>query len=78
MIAQVCNLEVNELIISFGDAHIYKNHIDQVNEQLTRTPLALPRLQLNPAITDINKFTMEDIELIDYESHAALKAAMAV
>ena len=78
MLAQVCNLQVGELIICLGDAHIYSNHIDQVKEQLTRKPFKLPKLVLNPAITDITKFTMEDIELVDYESHSAIKADMAV
>lgn len=78
MIAQVCNLDVGELIIAIGDAHIYKNHIDQVNEQLTREPLALPSLKLNPDITDITKFTMNDIELVNYNHLGAIKAPMAV
>jgi len=78
MIAQVCNLDVGELIISFGDAHIYNNHIDQVKEQLSRKPLALPTLSLNPEITVITDFGMEDIELIGYESHGPISAPMAV
>lgn len=78
MIAHVCGLEVKDLIISFGDAHIYKNHIEQVKEQLTRTPLALPSLYLNPSIDNITKFTMDDIELMNYESHETIKAEMAV
>ena len=78
MIAQVCDLSVGELILVFGDVHIYKNHIDQVNEILTREPMKLPKLWLNPKIKDINKFTMDDIKLIDYQSHGQLKAPMAV
>lgn len=78
MIAQVCNLEVGELIITIGDAHIYKNHIDQVNEQLSREPKSYPTLKLNPDITVITDFEMEDIELEDYESHDAIKAPMAI
>jgi len=78
MIAQVCDLEVGELIITVGDAHIYENHIEQVSEQLTREPLPLAELQLNPGVTDINKFTMLDIELVNYTSHEAIKAPMAV
>jgi thymidylate synthase len=78
MIAQVCGLDVGELIITLGDAHIYTNHINQVKEQLARTPLQLPELQLNPSITDINKFGMDDIELKNYTSHDAIKAPMAV
>ena len=78
MIAQVCNLEVGDLIITIGDAHIYNNHVDQVNEQLTRTPLPLPTLKLNPEVSVITDFEMEDIGLIGYESHEAIKAPMAV
>jgi thymidylate synthase len=78
MIAQVSNLSVGELIISTGDTHIYKDHIDQVREQLTREPLELPTLKLNPDITDIDKFTMNDILLEDYTSHGSIKANMAV
>lgn len=78
MIAQVCDLSVGELIIVLGDAHIYENHIEQVQEQLKRNPLPLPKVQLNPEIKDITKFTMEDISLIGYECHEAIKAKMAV
>jgi thymidylate synthase len=78
MIAQVCNLKVGELIITIGDAHIYSNHVEQVKEQLARDPLPLPTLHLNPDIVDINKFTMDDIELVNYTSHDAIKAPMAI
>jgi thymidylate synthase len=78
MIAQVCNLDVGELIITVGDAHIYKNHIEQVKDQLKRKPLPLPSLKLNSDISTITDFNMEDIELIDYQSHEAIKAPMAV
>jgi thymidylate synthase len=78
MIAQVCNLEVGELIITIGDAHIYSNHIEQVNEQLKRKPLPLPTLKLNPEIEVITDFDMKDIELVDYQSHEAITAPMAV
>ncbi len=78
MIAQVCGLGVGELVIVLGDAHIYENHVEQVKEQLTREPLPLPGLNINPAITDINKFTMQDFELVNYQSHEAIKAPMAV
>lgn len=78
MIAQVCNLEVGELIITLGDAHIYNNHFDQVKEQLTREPLPLPTLKLNPEISVITDFEMEDITLEGYTSHEAIKAPMAV
>jgi thymidylate synthase len=78
MIAQACELEVGELIVALGDAHIYKNHVDQVKEQLARKPLPLPKLQLNPEIKDVTKFSMEDIDLVDYTSHEAIAAPMAV
>ena len=78
MIAQVCNLGVGELIISTGDTHIYKNHLTQVKEQLSRDPLPLPKLWLNPDIIDIDKFTIDDIRLENYQSHGALPAPMAV
>jgi len=77
MLAQVCNLEVGELIIAIGDAHIYDNHVEQVKEQLTRDPLALPKLSLNPEISVITHFGMEDVNLEGYESHEAIKAPMA-
>jgi thymidylate synthase len=78
MIAQVCNLAVGEFVHVLGDAHIYLNHTEQVNEQLKREPLPAPQLWINPDITDITKFTMDDIKLIGYESHSAIKAEMAV
>jgi thymidylate synthase len=78
LIAQVCNLEVGEFVHVLGDAHIYLNHIEQVNEQLQREPLPAPQLWINPNITDITKFTMDDIRLDGYTSHAPIKAVMAV
>ena len=78
MIAHVCGLKVGELIISMGDTHIYNNHLDQVKEQLTRTPLELPTLWLNPDIKSIDNFTMDDVKLIDYQSMDSIKAQMAV
>jgi thymidylate synthase len=77
MIAQVCNLEVGELIVTLGDAHIYNNHFDQVKEQLKREPKPLATLELNSEISVITEFEMEDIELAGYESHDAIKAPMA-
>jgi len=78
MIAQVCGLEVKELIITLGDAHIYANHVDQVKEQLSRTPMPVAELQLASDINDITKFNMDSIELINYQSHSAIAAPMAV
>ena len=78
LIAHCCDLKVGELIISTGDTHIYKDHVEQVNEQLSRTPLEAPDLWLNPEIRDIEKFTMNDIALLDYKSMDSIKAKMAV
>lgn len=80
MIAQVTGLQVGEFIHTIGDAHIYNNHIEQVNEQLQRdTELyKLCTLKLDPTITDIDKFTMESIEILNYQSYDAIKADMAV
>jgi thymidylate synthase len=78
MIAHVCKLTVGELVISTGDTHIYLDHQDQVREQLTREPLALPVLWLNPEVRDIDDFKMDDIQLVEYTSHGPIKARMAV
>lgn len=78
MLAQVCELDVDKLVISFGDAHIYENHVVQVQEQLSRKPLPGPQLKLNKDKIDITNFTMEDIELENYQYHDAIKAVMAV
>ena len=77
LLAQVCELDVGELVISFGDAHIYNNHIEQVKEQISRKPLPLPTLKLNPDIDVITNFEMEDIELVNYKSYDAIVAPMA-
>lgn len=78
LIAEVCGLGVGELVISTGDTHIYTNHVEQVKEQLSREPLSLPVLKLNTSIKSIEEFTMDDIELVDYQCHTAIKADMAV
>ncbi len=78
MIAQVCDLAVGDFVHTFGDVHIYNNHFDQVNEQLSRTPKALPRLVLNPDIKNIDDFKYEDILLLDYKYHPAIKAEVSV
>lgn len=78
LVAQACNLEVGDLVISVGDAHIYNNHFDQVEEQLARKPFPLPTLKLNPEVDAVWDFEMEDIELVNYNSHEAIKAPMAV
>jgi thymidylate synthase len=78
MIAQVCDLAIGEFVHVLGDAHIYLNHIEQVNEQLKREPLPAPQLWLNPDVKNIEDFTMSDIKLLNYTSHAAITAEMAV
>jgi thymidylate synthase len=78
LIAHVCGLKVGELVISTGDTHLYQNHLEQVKEQLSREEFPLPTLWLNPDISDIDKFTMDDIKLVNYQSHGQLRAPMAV
>ncbi|MFN9739979.1 MAG: thymidylate synthase [Pseudomonadota bacterium] len=78
MIAQVCDLAPGEFVHTFGDVHIYANHMDQVREQLARQPFPLPALKLNPAVRSIFDFRYEDIEIIGYQSHPAIKARVAV
>ncbi len=78
MVAQVTGLEPGTFVHSLDDIHIYENHVAQVTEQLTREPLPLPKLWLNPEIKEIDDFTMDDIKLIDYQHHPAIKAPMAV
>ncbi len=78
MIAQVCHLKVGEFIHTLGDAHIYSNHMDQVKLLLSREPKKLPTLKLNPNIKNIFDFKYEDIEVVGYDSHPAIKAEVAV
>ncbi|TDD99208.1 thymidylate synthase [Flavobacterium cellulosilyticum] len=78
MIAQVCDLGVGEFIHTFGDAHIYNNHIEQVELQLSREPKSLPKMILNPEIKNIFDFTFEDFTLEGYEPHALIKGSVAV
>jgi len=78
MMAQVCDLEPGDFVHTFGDAHIYSNHIDQANEQLQRTPKALPTMKMNPDIKDIFGFTFDDFELLNYEADPNIKAPIAV
>ena len=78
MIAQVCKLEVGEFIHTFGDVHIYSNHLDQVEIQLKRKPKKLPRIKINPDINDVFNFTFDDFELIDYNPHPAIKAVVSI
>lgn len=78
MIAQVCGLKAKEFILTIGDAHIYRNHVEQVGEQLSRTINSAPKVILNPTITSIDDFTMGDCNLVDYHPQEAIKAEMAV
>lgn len=78
MVAQVCDLTPGDFVHTFGDAHLYSNHLDQVNEQLSRTPHPLPQMKLNPAIKDIFGFTIDDFELVNYLAHPAIKAPIAI
>lgn len=78
MIAQVAGLQVGDFVHTFGDAHIYHNHYEQVELQLSREPKSLPSLWLNPEITDIFAFTYDDIEVRNYEHHPLIKAPIAV
>ena len=78
MIAQVCGLEVGEFVHVLGDAHIYSDHVEQVKEQLTREPLPAPTLWINPEVKDIEKFTMDDFRLENYNPMPSIKAPMAV
>ncbi|MGL5295394.1 MAG: thymidylate synthase [Culicoidibacterales bacterium] len=78
LLAQVCDLEVGEFIHTLGDAHIYNNHIEQVQLQLTREVKKLPMLKLNQLITNIEDFTFEDIELLHYESHPHIAGKVSV
>jgi thymidylate synthase len=78
MVAQVCGLEAGEFIHTFGDAHIYNNHIEQVNLQLNREPRKLPIMKLNPTLTNIFDFTFDDFTLEGYDPHEHIKGAVSV
>jgi thymidylate synthase len=78
MIAQSCGLELGEFIHTLGDAHLYSNHLDQADEQLSRTPYDLPRIELNPDVKDLFGFRYEDFSLIGYQCHPHIKAPIAV
>lgn len=78
MVAQVCDLEVGEFIHTFGDAHLYSNHIEQAKLQLSRDIRPLPTMKINPNVKDIFGFTYEDFELVNYDPHPHIKAAVAI
>ncbi|MDA7686685.1 thymidylate synthase [Pseudomonadales bacterium] len=78
MVAQVLDLEVGDFVHTLGDAHLYKNHLEQVDLQLQRTPLHLPKMTINPEVKDLFAFTYDDFELSDYEHHPHIAAPVAV
>lgn len=78
MIAQVCDLKLGEFIHTFGDVHIYNNHMEQVKIQLSRTPFSLPTMKLNPSVKNIFDFKFEDFNLENYQCHPAIKAPVAI
>lgn len=78
MVAQVTGLEPGDFVHTFGDAHLYLNHLEQVETQLAREPLPLPQMRLNPEVTDIFDFKFEDFELVNYRSHAHISAPIAI
>lgn len=78
MVAQVCGLKPRRFIHTIGDGHIYLNHVEQVKEQLSREPFALPKLELNPNVRNIFDFKYEDIKIVDYNCHPAIKGDVAV
>ncbi len=78
MMAQVCDLQPGDFVHTFGDVHIYKNHFEQINLQLSREPKALPKMTINPEVKDIFSFKFEDFELTDYDPHPHIKGVVAV
>jgi thymidylate synthase len=78
MVAQVTGLQPGEFIHTLGDAHLYRNHLTQVDLQLSRTPFPLPRMRLNPEVNSLFDFTYEDFKLMDYQCHPAIPAPIAV
>jgi thymidylate synthase len=78
MIAQVCDLKLGDFVHTLGDAHIYLNHMDQVNEQLQRSPKPLPSMKINPLVKNIFNFKYDDFELVDYDPYPLIKAPVAV
>jgi thymidylate synthase len=78
MLAQVVGLEPGDFVHTFGDAHLYANHMEQTDLQLSRTPKTLPTMKINPAVKDIFSFTFDDFELVDYNPDPHIKAAISV
>lgn len=78
MVAKVCNLGVGDFVHTIGDAHIYSNHLEQINLQLSRTPRSLPKMIIKGEQTNIEDFKFEDFELVDYHPYSSIKGAVAV
>ena len=78
MVAQICDLELGEFVHTIGDAHIYSNHLEQVNKQLSREPRSLPKMNINKEVKKIEDFKFEDFELVDYNPYKGIKAEVAV
>ena len=78
MVAQVCGFEPGEFVHTFGDAHIYSNHEDQIREQLSRSTFELPSMKINPDVDDLFAFKYADFELVDYQAHPHIKGKVAV
>ena len=78
MMAQVCDLEAGDFVHTFGDAHIYSNHKEQIELQLSRTPKSLPTMKMNPEVKDLFGFTLEDFELLNYDPHPLIKGSVAI
>ena len=78
LVAQACGLAPGEFIHTLGDAHLYRNHLDQADQQLARAPLDLPRLVLNPEITELFEFRYDDVAVEGYQAHAHIRAPIAV
>jgi thymidylate synthase len=78
MVAHVCNMQAREFVHTFGDLHLYSNHLEQTKLQLSREPRPLPTLWLNPDVRDIDAFTIDDIRLENYDPHPHIKGAVAI
>jgi thymidylate synthase len=78
MVAQVCDLQPGDFVHTFGDVHLYLNHLEQAREQLKREPYNLPQMKINPMVKDIFSFRFEDFELVNYQAHPHIKAEVSI
>jgi thymidylate synthase len=78
MVAQVCGLKAKEFIHTFGDLHLYANHVEQAKEQLSRSPRPRPQMEINPKVDQIDGFTIDDFKLVNYDPHPSIRAPIAV